>query len=53
MRDIIEGPPEPGAPPPPLWKRLAWFVGLALAASAVTALTAYAMKALLPDYPGG
>lgn len=53
MRDIIEGPPEPGAPRAPLWKRLAWFVGLAVAASAVTAIVAYAMKALLPDYPHG
>jgi len=53
MRDIIEGPPEPGAPAPPLWKRLAWFVGLAIAASAITMLAAYAMKALLPDYPHG
>ena len=51
MRDIIEGPPEPGAPSPPLWKRLAWFVGLAITACAVTMLAAYAMKALLPDYP--
>ena len=51
MPDIIEGPPEPGAAPPPLWRRLAWFVGLAVSATVVTALLAYAMKALLPDYP--
>ena len=51
MRAIIEGPPEPGAPSPPLWKRLVWFVGLAVSACAVTMLAAYAMKALLPDYP--
>ena len=41
------------APRPPLWKRLAWFIGLAVSASAVTAVVAYAMKALLPDYPHG
>jgi hypothetical protein len=52
MRDIIEPPPEPGAPLPPLWRRLAWFIGLAVAGTAVTATVAYAMKALLPDYPG-
>ena len=50
MPAIIEpqGPPEPGAPAPALWRRLAWFVGLALAAAAATALVAYGMKALLP-----
>jgi hypothetical protein len=46
---IIEGPPEPGAPRSPLWRRLAWFVGLALAATLVTALVAYGLKALLPS----
>lgn len=30
----------------PLWKRLAWFAGLALAASAVTATVAYVLRAL-------
>jgi hypothetical protein len=29
-----------------LWKRLAWFAGLAVAASAVTAAVAYALRAL-------
>ncbi|HEY9235605.1 MULTISPECIES: hypothetical protein [Phenylobacterium] len=53
MRDIIEGPPEPGDPSPPLWKRLAWFVAIAAGASGVTMIVAYAMKALLPDYPHG
>jgi hypothetical protein len=53
MRDIIEGPPEPGAPPPPLWKRLAWFVVIAVAGTGATMIVAYAMKALLPDYPQG
>jgi hypothetical protein len=47
MPDIIERPAEPGAPRPPLGHRLAWFLALALAGSAATALVAYAMKALL------
>lgn len=47
MRAIIEPPPEDGQPLPPLWKRLLWFVGLAVAASLATATVAYGMKALL------
>ena len=47
MRAIIEPPPEPGAPLPPLWKRLAWFVGLAVGASAATAAVAYGLRALI------
>jgi hypothetical protein len=47
MRDIIEGPPEPDAPLAPLWKRLAWFFGLAIGALLATAAVAYALKALL------
>ena len=49
MRAIIEPerPPEPGAPQAPLWKRLMWFAGLALAGTAVTAAVAYALRALL------
>lgn len=47
MRAIIEPPPEPGAPQAPLWRRLAWFVGLALAAALATAAVAYLLKALL------
>jgi hypothetical protein len=43
----IEGPPEPGAPAPPLWKRLAWFFGLALLAAMAAILAAYAMKAAM------
>jgi type VI protein secretion system component VasF len=46
---IIEGPPGPDAPRRPLWRRLAWFVGIALAAAVVTALVAYGLKALLPS----
>jgi hypothetical protein len=48
MPAIIEGPPEPGAPSPPLWRRLAWFVGIAVASSLAVAAVAYALKALLP-----
>lgn len=47
MPDIIEGPPEPGAPASPLARRLAWFFGLAFAAALATAFVAYGLKALL------
>jgi hypothetical protein len=47
MRDIIEPPPGPGAPLPPLWKRLAWFAGLSLTGAGSCAAIAYAMKLLL------
>ena len=47
MRAIIEPPPEPGAPLAPLWKRLGWFFGLAIAAMVGTAAVAYALRALL------
>lgn len=47
MRDIIERPPEPGEPLAPLWKRLAWFFGLAIAAALSTAAVSYLLKALL------
>lgn len=47
MRAIIEPPPEPGEPLAPLWRRLAWFVGLSLAALLTTAIVAYALRALL------
>jgi hypothetical protein len=47
MRAIIEPPPEPGAPQPPLGRRLAWFAGLAIASAAGTASVAYLLKALL------
>ncbi len=47
MPAIIEGPPDPGAPAGPLWKRLAWFGGLALSAAFTTALAAYGLKAAL------
>ncbi|HMO44069.1 MAG TPA: hypothetical protein PKB04_12285 [Phenylobacterium sp.] len=47
MRDIIEGPPDEGEPRPPVWRRLAWFAGLALAGLAATAAVAYAPRAML------
>ncbi len=49
MPAIIEpqGPPEPGAPPPPLRSRLAWFVVLALGGVVMTAVVAYGLKAML------
>jgi hypothetical protein len=47
MRAIIEPPPEPGATPAPLWKRLGWFFGLAAGTAAATATVAYALRALL------
>ena len=48
MRITIEGPPEPGAPEPPLFSKLAWFVGIAAASGAAVALVAYALKAVIP-----
>ena len=47
MRDIIERPPEPGAAVAPLWKRLAWFAGLAITGAASCAAIAYVLKLLL------
>lgn len=47
MPAIIEPPPEPGETQPPLWKRLGWFVGIALVSTVATAVVAYALKALL------
>ena len=34
--------------PGPLWKRLAWFVGLAAASRLTVAAGAYGLRALLP-----
>ncbi|HXQ15066.1 MAG TPA: hypothetical protein VN814_10640 [Caulobacteraceae bacterium] len=50
MPAISEGPPRADAPPRPLWKRLAWFVGIAVAASLATVLAAAALEALLPSH---
>jgi hypothetical protein len=47
MPGIIEPPPEPGTPPGPLWKRLAWFAGLAVTGALSTAAIAYALRMLL------
>jgi hypothetical protein len=47
MRDIIERPPKPDEALPPLWKRLAWFGGLAITGAASCAAIAYAMRLLL------
>ncbi len=47
MRVIIEPPPELDAPLAPLGRRLAWFLGLAIAAALATAGVAYLLKALL------
>jgi len=47
MRAIIEPPPPPGEPLPPLWKRLAWFGGLSLTGALSCAVIAYALKSLL------
>lgn len=46
-RGLIAPPPEPGERLPPFSRRLAWFVGLAIAASLATAAVAYLLKALL------
>ena len=50
MPAIIERPPAPGAPAPPLWRRLVWFVAIAAGAGLATALVAYGLKALLPTH---
>ena len=45
---LIEGPPEPGAPARPFWRRLAWFAALAAGSAIATALVAFGLEALLP-----
>jgi hypothetical protein len=48
MPAIIEGPPEPGeADSRPLWRKLAWFAGLAAASAGATAAVAYGLRALI------
>lgn len=47
MPAIIEPPPDPAEPLAPLSRRLAWFFGLAIAASASTITVAYILRALL------
>ncbi len=43
----LEGPPEPGEPPRPLARRLAWFAALAVAGAGATAAVSYGLRALL------
>ena len=47
MKVTIEPPPGEDEPLPPLYRRLGWFLGLALASAAATAVVAYALRALL------
>lgn len=47
MPPIIEGPPEEGAPKPPLHKRLLWFVLLWVGSVAAVAAVAYTLRALI------
>ena len=47
MRVTIEPPPKEGERLPPLWKRIAWFAGLAITGALSTAGLAYALKMLL------
>jgi hypothetical protein len=49
MPAIIDGPPTPETPRPPLWRRLLWFFGLALGGGIATAVAAYALRLLLPS----
>lgn len=44
---LVQPPPEPGAPAPPLRARLAWFAALAIGSAAATVGVAYALRALL------
>lgn len=46
MPVIIE-PPDENEARPPLWTRLAWFIGLALGAALVTAVVAEGLRAVL------
>jgi hypothetical protein len=41
------GPPEDNGTPPPLTRRILWFVALAVASAAAIAIAAYMMRALL------
>ncbi|MET0546281.1 MAG: DUF2474 family protein [Caulobacterales bacterium] len=47
MPRIIEGPPEPGEPRPPLRKRLGWFALIWTASALAVAAVSYAMRALI------
>jgi hypothetical protein len=39
--------PPTNTEPGPLWRRLAWFFGIAIASAAMVALVAYGLRALL------
>jgi len=39
-------PPEPGEATGPLWKKLAWFVGLCVAGSVTVGAVAYVLRVL-------
>ncbi len=49
MTDFIQpkGPDESGLSGGPLWKRLAWFIGIALVSVLVVAASAYILRGLL------
>jgi hypothetical protein len=47
MPPIIEGPPDPGDPRPPLHRRLGWFAALWIGGLVATASVAYALRALI------
>lgn len=40
-------PPDEGVAAQPLWRKLAWFAGLAVLSGASVAVAAYALRALL------
>jgi hypothetical protein len=44
---IIEGPPEPGDPRPPLGKSLIWFIALWVGGLAAVSIVAYSLRALI------
>jgi len=48
MPVIIDGPPGPDDPRPPLTRRLAWFAGIAIVSALATVAVAYGLEALLP-----
>lgn len=41
------GPPGEDEPPRPVWVKLGWFFGLALASAALVAALAYLLRALI------
>ena len=47
MPPIIEGPPEPDEPKPPLGRSLIWFAALWVGGLAAVAAAAYTLRALI------